>query len=356
MWRWSLQTNVGANVTTLPGASNRRLSFKRNDGRPELAFDLELEHDDAYRLAEALEQYVPLCRGYRLEQQADLSTVAVVRYAGVLAPFEEGAESNTLAVTFRGGLERLDVPLDELFARDFMDAGDIAADLLATADLMWPTGIELGDVEPTVPRDVTYDPGKLVSDAIAELSNMSDGYDFDIEPLNDGDVIGRLHIYGDQGQDRPAAKFGYGEGTVGNCSDARRKTTRPANRVVVFGDEGLQVVVDDPASQDRYGMWVEQDSLSDELNLANLEARALELLRPTFGRVVEFDPDPFAGNCPRPWTDFWLGDTVRLDVRKGALVVDSAEPRIDAITVDVDDDGNEAGYTLQISDPVEAAA
>lgn len=359
MWLWVLQNPLGANLSVLTGARSRHLSYKRSS-TPEATFDLDLEHDDAYVLQEALVLGgggVPRLRCFRVERQIDGTERAVCRFGGIIAPLDEGASSGIVTVTARGAFEVYEGRLtDDLFARDLTPAGDIAVELHElTETLDGPTGIVVGDVEVTDPVDVTYDERKRISDAMIDLSDV---FDFEVVALAESDGqgfdLGRLDVWARQGVDRPEAVFGYGEGTVGNCDDATRQTLRPINRVWVTGDEGLVGFAEDGASQDRYGVWTETYSMSDVLDQSVLDARAEALLQPNWRRVVTFTPNPSLTDddgepiTPQPWDAYWLGDTGRLSVRKGSFEYDGA-PRLDGIDIDIDDEGYESAHSVTVA-------
>lgn len=366
MWLWALQDAAGSNLSVLSGARERKLSYRRSS-TPEATLKLDLEHDDAYVLQEALAiggGGLPRLRCFRVEEQADGTDLAVCRFAGTNPVLDEGTDDGTVGVTFRGAFEVLEGRfVGELFtwARDITPAADIAVDLITEADDVFPTGIVIGNVEVTEPRDATYDL-KRVADAVAELS---DAFDFELVPLADatgqGFDLARFDAWIRQGTDRPEAVFGYGEGTVGNCHGAGRKTTAPRNRVFVTGDEGIVGFAEDTDSQDRYGVWTHTESMSDVLDLSVLTARAQALLQPAPQRVVTFSPNPAKVDddgeliTPQPWRDYWLGDTVRLTIREGSFVYDGA-PRVDGVDIDIDDEGFESGHDLTIAADDLAAA
>lgn len=352
MWRFALQTPAGGLVSTLPGAFDRAVTRKRKN-TAELEYKLDVAHDDAALLQQALAAGgggLPIVRGRRDEPQPDGTTLPVCRFAGIVLPLDEEAndDDKVLTVTVRGGFEWLEGRFtSSLRAFDLTDAGTIASTLIAETELEGPTGLIVGTIEPTVGVDATFETKRL-SDAIAELADGDPGFDFDVQPLDDsyGAKIGRFVIYARQGTDRDIT-FGLGPGTVGNVQTASRKTTRPINRAIVYGAEGVTGFAEDGASQQKYGLWGESDSLSDELNAAVLDARASGMLAPEPIRVVAFSPDPYNPATPMPLRDYDVGDTVSLEIREGAFAF-SGRPRIDAITVHIDDEGFESEHSVDI--------
>lgn len=358
---------VGTNVRVLTGVTGRKLSFKRSS-TPEVTGTIDLEHDDAYAINALVSDGEPILRGFRLEPQGDNTTLAVARVAGVISPISEQAAEGTVNFTARGVFERLEGYLigdpDAPWSRDFIDAGDAMLEVLAEANAERDTGIVPGANPPSSATldSLTYE-GKVNADAIVELAGTRGGPDYEVIPVanenGEGSTLGRFEVYAPQGIDRPEAVFGYGAGTVGNCTDADRQTSRPRNRVIVYGDEGIRGIAEDVQSQDRYGLWTYTESMSDTVDLSLLQARADELLQPDPARIVSFTPDASridasgAPLAPQPWLDYWLGDTVRAIIRKGAFVYDGT-PRIDALDIELDDDGFESAHVVQIATPTEA--
>lgn len=352
MWRFALQTPTGSLSSTLPGAFDRSVSRKRKN-TSELEFKLDVAHDDATLLQQLLTAGgggLPIVRGRRDESQPDGTTTAVCRFAGVVLPLDEEAndDEKVLTVTVRGGFEWLEGRFTSaLRAFDLEDAGIIVSTLIAEAEAEAPTGLIVGSIEPTIAVDATFE-SKRVSDAIAELADGDPGFDFDVQPLDDsfGAKIGRFVIYARQGSDR-GVTFGLGPGTANNVQSAGRKTTRPINRAIVYGAEGVTGFAENVPSQQKYGLWTDSDSLSDELNVAVLDARAGGMLAPEPIRVVSFSPDPYNPATPVPFLDYDVGDTVSLEIREGAFTF-SGRPRIDAITITIDDEGFEAEHSIDI--------
>lgn len=357
MWIWALQEGLGGTLlSVLTGVTSRHLAFKRSNVA-EATGEFDLAHEDAYTIIAAMRDSMPILRCFHVEQaNAAEVAVTVVRFAGIVLPLEENAEAGTLKLTARGVGERLEGRQvgspDLVWARDNTDVGDVLAELLDDANTEQYTGIELGEVESSIALDVEYE-GKPVADVFNELTGVQGGPDIEIVPVADdtgqGAQLGRLEVYASQGQYRDEAVFGYGKDTVANCTDATRQTTRPANRVIVYGDEGTSGFAEDIASQDKYNLWTVTESMGDVVDVGVLDARAEALLQPEPVRFVSFQPDPAHENVPLPFAHYWLGDTVPLTVRKGAFEHDGIV-RIDGIDIDIDDDtGEDAAHTITVA-------
>jgi len=135
--------------------------------------------------------------------------------------------------------------------------------------------------------------------------------------------------------DRAEVRFEYGEGTIGNLASYSRQTLLPRNSVVAFGPgEGEAretVAVTDAASVAEYGKVGTTATFEEAVDLDH-DARTRLVPDPPKLYSVEVGPD-----APMLWSDFYVGDYVRLRVRDGA-VDDNVSVRVDAVKV-VNEDG-----------------
>jgi hypothetical protein len=206
----------------------------------------------------------------------------------------------------------------------------------------------MGTIEPTVTRDRTYE-HKQVAGAIVDLTNVQGGFDFEVVPVDSGATIGQFNVYAHQGIDRSngpeAVVFEFGPGTIGNVQKVSRQTQTPLNRVRMLGANGLVSEKSDPVSEAKYGTLMDVLQATDVSEQATLDAQAQAALRPDPIRVIGFTPDPEI--APKPWDDYWLGDTVRFRADLGSLQLDIAV-RVNGIQLQIDSDGNVASVTLTI--------
>lgn len=350
-WQWVLADDAGAQLCDLdvPG---RFLTFARN-AAPEATCSLHHDEEAAWYLSRALRNGIPRLLCYR---------DGILRFRGVLdTAAEDLSDAATLTPTFRGPFARLVsggnvgaryTGAERTFTQE--DQGTIAWTLISEANATTPTGIVLGAIEPTVPRDRTYQ-RKAIGEAIVELSQVQGGFDFSVEPVDYDDpsgADGAFYVYAEQGQFVEEAIFEYGHGTLGNVSQVRRTTTPPVNRVVVLGANGLVGERSDQPSIDRYGEYCLQVSATDVVEQATLDAKAEASLRPDPVRVVSFTPDPDL--APQPWDDYWLGDTLSFVARRGfrdqgeSAFEEALEPRLNGLKVGVSDDGQAETHELTI--------
>lgn len=343
-WTWVLAKPDGSTLAELHNASGKRINYKRN-GVPEARCILSHEDDAAQRLWDTLTLTgIPRLYAYRDK---------VLRFAGYLAPFSESLEEDTqLELVFRGpfgrlqgdgdGSGRFTAEIVDLFA----DAGEIAWSLINSANTDGETGIKRGNVEATKQRERTYEFAN-VGDAIVDLTDLFDGFDFEVLPINEGAKIGEFHVYARQGGAKEKAVFQYGPDTIANTRNVQRNVRPPVNAVRLLGREGDVAEVTHAGSIATYGKWWRQESATDVEDFDVLLDKARGLLRPNPIRTIEFTPE--LSLSPRPIDDFWLGDTVSFYGARGAFT-ESVKVRVNEIGIVIDEDGNESA---EMSDPID---
>lgn len=328
---------------------------------------------------DALTAGTPQLRGYR---QND-GTNTPLKFSGGLAPFDEhaSAEEAQINLVFQAppGYPLNNRIVDFYETNDGtsvadggslidVDAGQIFKALIDATEADHPTGIRVGTVATTTTRQKSYTL-KNIWDAGKEMSGqqVDNGYDLDITPLDpsqepDG-AMAEVSIVAQLGVDRSASvQFQYGPGTLANCLDVQRQWTNPVNRVTTEvtkaaafpgdPDAGKKVAatVEDTASIALYGLFAHAEETPDAIDNADLTDRATRLLQPNPVRSVTFTPDPAAPNCPQPWLDYWLGDTVGFYANADGLLIDTTE-RVVAIEIDIDENGNETAHRLEYGKP-----
>lgn len=342
MWRFVLCDRLGAALTVLAGR-DRRLRFQRNRAA-EAEFALDLEDPAASLLMGEYQAGLPRLKAYR---------DGALRFYGHLGPLVlEGDDGAGLArFTFRDPFDLYETSHLEA-PREFsqVDAGEIARTLLVertNADTLAgypPQGLNVGTIEPTVLRDRSYEQRKAIGEAVRQLAEVDGGFDFFVDPREDlgAPVLGTFEVRASQGEDRPLAQFAYGV-SLTNVLRVVQEVRRPVTAVEVFsqetGDFARAI-----GGADVYGRLSAVQAASDGTTVAaTLQAGADALLRPSPIEVVSFDPEP--NLAPAPWDDYFIGDTVRLVAKRGALDV-SLQPRVAGLEIGLDDDGNESEHRL----------
>lgn len=202
------------------------------------------------------------------------------------------------------------------------DAGAIVSDRVTIQNGFKATGLRMGTVQASVNRDRTYDPGKLESELIEQLSDVERGFNFLVTPLDGvAGIYGELQIrYPDAGTTREAVRFEYGTDTLDNLSGYEIAYLLPTNRVVVASQLSaggrISQASEAADSVNEYGLLEEEYVYSDILVEATLLQHAEAEVRATPPMTVSLSPNLSA---PLLFTDFDVGDFVRLRIEHGAL-------------------------------------
>lgn len=378
-WVWVLADAGGNALCELTTAAGRQIAYKRNN-YAEATFSLGHADDAAALLLNAAANTgMPTLRCYR---KGPNDSAGVLKFHGYCAPFSESLDENTgaLSLVFRSPFARLCSDgvgsgrfTDASISCVQQDAGQIAASLVSqyggsgdnggafgfapnTFDKSF-AGLLNGTITATVLRDRTYQ-FSPVGEAIIALSQVLDGFDFDetfsepvLWPVASGVgpsvALAKFNVYASQGIDNPGARFEYGPTTLNSVRAVERTTAPPINTVRMIGANNLFSYYEDTTSVGQYGRWWTQQQQPDIIEQATLDARARALIRSKPVKTLTFTPDLGLDSCPKPWDDFWLGDTVRFYGRKDAFS-ENLSVRVNEITVSIDENGNEA---TEIPDP-----
>lgn len=366
-WNWELCRADGVALAPLDRATGRKLTFVRNSYAEA---GCSILHSDP--VARKLFDYltnggIPTLKAWR---RAEGASASVLRFRGWWAPMQEQLEeAATIALVFRSPFFRLlgdgnnrgrfsDAVLNctgedagaIAQALRFLYAGDGSGTdpvfgVTATEDSY--VGLAEGDTEATQARDRTYQ-NVNVGQAIVNLSQVIGGFDFSERFVDDGSTMALLDIEAMQGEDRPGVRFEYGPGTLANCKAVTRTTDYPQNSIKLFGDGDLNAVQEDADSIARYGRWRYQATQSGVVLQDSLNEAALALIRPKPIKTLSFTPMLELPNCPKPWDDFWLGDTAYFYGRRDSF--EEASPmRLNKITVVIDENGLERA---ELPDPL----
>ncbi len=305
-----------------------------------------LPHDTAHAelLYSALGSGLPQLRAYL---DGDL------KFSGRFAPLQESSDQDTsqATVTFKSPLAGLESRFRaSAVTYTAEDQGDIAWALIADENARGETGLVEGTITATVDRDRTYELGKQILEALIQLGEVENGVAFWETPLEPEDSAGALAEFNAgprPGIDRSTfIKFELGDGTLDNCISVQREIKLPINRASVVGD-GVSASSGDSDSVTKYGLWEAFETLSDVTEVATVSARAAAMVVPDPIQIVTFEPDPAA--APRPWDEWWLGDTVSFKADRDALQISTtARPR--ALEIVLDDQGNETAWHVEWGD------
>src|SRR5947209_1702103 len=363
-WQFVLCDATGNALCEIDTASGKSITYHRNNF-PEAQMTLSYKDQAAQSLIDCLygasyiTAQIPTLKAYR---KGPNDSSAQLRFYGSLAPFQDQADTEQALLTpiFRGPFSRLMgdgnnrgffTGVDDWYTN--LDAGAIAHYLVNTGNSQSPFTIatHFGPWEqPTVTRIKEYQSANCGQEII-NLSALLDGFDFEMVPVDYvdqtwGHVMAEFHVYADQGTVQNAAKFEYGAATLANCKGLRRTISPPINSVTVLGGNGMTSTQIDAASISQYGIWRVQVAASDIIDQPTLDAKAHGMLRHFPVKTLEIQPD--TALSPRPWDDYWIGDSVPVYANHGALR-ENTLLRVNTIQVVIDDNGYEAA---EVQDPV----
>ncbi len=202
-----------------------------------------------------------------------------------------------------------------------VDAGEIAWTLIdeSQAFTHGDYGITMGTIETTMDRDRTYK-NQNIGQAIIDLSNVLNGFDFEI---NTSKVF---NVYDFQGVDRTNSvilEYGVNVSAVRIVEDF----SKPVNKAIILGDSGDYT---DPLRVEREnttdeGLYKIREALSNEMTvieIATLEEKGDALLR-KYGSVLVKLSLTIVRNTVTI-DELALGDLVRIKIQSGIYDIDES--------------------------------
>lgn len=196
-----------------------------------------------------------------------------------------------------------------------IDAGAIAWDLIDTAqtEANGDFGITEGSIEATQNRDRVYY-NQNILDAIINLSNVINGFDFEI---NNSKVFNVSSFIGVDRSNDVVLEYGVNIASMRIVEDF----SKIVNRAIILGDSGdfsdpLRVERDDAPSQVLYKI---REALSNELTVSEvstMEEKGDALIRKYQLPLYKVTMDIVRGG-ELSIADFALGDIIRLIIKSG---------------------------------------
>jgi hypothetical protein len=271
-----------------------------------------------------------------------------------------------LATAFtRGFAEQVGVDQSEIMAR-LMEAADATADEKAAGVL--GHGILRGVLAASVLRDRTYYDLTGIWEALLNMTQVIDGPDFELEPLDREDgIFAKLNtFYPKQGSDRSdSVTLEYGVGATNASGFGWQPSGEQlCNRFICAGEtpEGSPTtpawLSENMESQRVYGIYEGNEVDTEVSEVQTLKEKADNVIatrafpldfvavQPAIqepGRnEVEFGMAPRFGPPTDPDADFWLGDTIGIVAREGELSKTLTGRAVVATLSTADDAGNVA--------------
>jgi hypothetical protein len=177
-----------------------------------------------------------------------------------------------------------------------------------------------------------------VLDAIQELSGFANGIEWYVSPDNTftvGDTLGT--------DKTTTVQFGYGRNTKGNVNGATVQYQPPRNNLYVAGSSGK--ITRSTYSSSSYLAYGEYCSTINYVPYTNQsdDDRAAARLRTKWRQVLDVTVEPTL--APVPLTDYFLGDTVSVNVQRDGLAI-AATPRVNQIVINTDENLRETSHQI----------
>lgn len=287
-------------------------------------------------------------------------------------------EQKSLQVSAVGWFEQLNhrkLRYEKKYQNNTFTGGQIALDLVNIANnqkdglistanpdgtgTIWPTFLVLGLSSDTQLRNMSYERWQNIGQAIIDLSNIENGYDFKIDPISRIINIYTSAIGSPVRKLRPESQFGYNWGP--NNLRTFRRQLDTSSLVTQFHAVGRFATATAAAGNvssgpmAKYGLWEDHQALSEVVDLNVLSAFANgEVATRSVPRVIySMNPFPWSpndGRVPEPFVDYDIGDHVyftakylpRINIQRQAV-------RVFGIKLSIDSEGNENIDDLQLS-------
>jgi hypothetical protein len=340
-WQFVAGPASGGHELALTEARQRKLVVRLTEPS-EASFSLDGRRDQASAVGE-------LSTDLHVLYTPPGGAATVLLYRGRVGATGDSldADSHTMSVAtldYRAVLNRRILYSNSQLTWTATDQADIARGLLAQTQIRpgGDLGIDPGTLLTGTTRDRTYEAGDSIGERIQQLSEVIDGFDWDITPTSASGL--RLDIFYPQRGVNRAVVLEHGglvqtvtrnvdPGEYANAirmtgSDSATTPPTPAER------EAADIAT---VAQGRWDKAFGEHTIETQ---AALDARADWQLAES--QVIQ--PSYTLGLRPGAWEGpdhIWVGDTVRLVIYSGRLSVDT-QLRVHELGVDIGDDGTES--------------
>lgn len=341
-WQLVIGPASGGHELALTEATGRRYTARLNEAS-DLSFGIDGRHPQAAAIEELSTdvhllysdadgtQILDRCRvgptGDDIDTDAHRVEVACLDYVGVLnRRFLYSGHTLTYA-----GVDQAEIAWGMINDTQNRLRGDLGITKGWTGTS--PTGVT---------RDRTYEARDSIGERIQELSEVINGFDWDITPTSASGL--RLDVwYPERGSDRGVVLV------LGGLAANVRRELNPsdyANAIQYSGGEGTTAyerdsdILLDPTPEGRWEAVFGDDGLTTQIALeqrTEWQSAQSQVVTPVYTVTLR------RGGWEGP-SHIWLGDTVRLIIPSGRLAVDTAA-RVHEVQIDMDGDG---GETVQL--------
>ncbi|GGV34277.1 hypothetical protein GCM10010182_67720 [Actinomadura cremea] len=355
-WQLVLGPASGGHELALTEASSRRYTARLNEGS-DLSFSIDGRHAQAAAIGElTTDVHLLWTSPAGLTRVLDRCRVGPTRDD----VSEDAHRVEVTCLDYRAVLERRILYSGDTLTYSSTDQAEVAWALIDTTQqrAAGALGIAKGwtGTAPTgITRDRTYEASDSIGQRIQELSEVIDGFDWDITPVSASGL--RLDVwYPQRGADRGVVLI------LGGLAATVNREVNPgdyANALRYSGATGdeetpgptpveLEAPLLDQAVDWPQGRWDAAHGDDGLVTQAALNARAAWQLAQSQVITPVYTVRLVRGGWDGP-DHIWLGDTVRLIVPSGRLQVDSSL-RVHEVQIDIDEDGGET-VTLSLGGP-----
>jgi hypothetical protein len=180
-----------------------------------------------------------------------------------------------------------------------------------------------------------------VLESLQELGGFASGIEWYVTP------DATLTVYNTLGSNKASSVFfQYGQDTLANADSATVSYQPPANSLFWTDPKGVLHRSASGYSSSSVAAYGEYSSTYNSMARRDQsdDDRSAARLRTSWRKVIEITPDPVI--APQPWTDYFLGDTVSVRVKRDSLDLVTSQ-RINKITVGTDDQNRETVHQLE---------
>ena len=220
----------------------------------------------------------------------------------------------------------------------FQSGSDIVWDLIdqTQQDTNGDLGITQGTLEESTWREKTYT-NQNIMDAIVNLANLLDGFDFQI---NNSKVFSISNFIGIDRSDTIVLEYGTNVKSVRITEDF----SKPSTRAIILGQtdevtDQVRLERNDATQQTAYGLREYTQSVMEVSEVATLEATGDAVLRKYGSPLLKVSVDIVRSTTPTI-EDFSLGDIIRVKIKSGIYNIDE-NFRVFEWTVSYDTDNTE---------------
>jgi microcystin-dependent protein len=316
----------GTVLGDLAAAESRKLEFHL-DGPSTATFTLPGDHPDAALLSELATDVFVLRDGQAI-------------FRGRVGNSADTIDANVHTVTFsatdyRGMLDRRIIWSDSPLSYRHVDQGQIAWRMIN--DTQNHRGGNLGIVQGTgtvtgIYRDRDYVPGKKIGEALTQLGDVINGFDWEI------DAHLRFNVFYPYRGRKTGIDLVWGSQITG--VQRNLDATNYATALRYSGDPGIPSVETAETTFPPEGRWEAQIGNPD----LKLETSVQDAASATLSASAQLVPNYHCDLLPGWWdpAQLWLGDSCTLFLRTGRLDVAGETQRLIGMTIAYDDAGGEA--------------